>query len=119
MLGHPPRTCGLCDSPTTTGLWCSLNCEGTHFINHDWKAARETALDRDDRACVRCGVTELDAKLEVNHRQPRRGQGYRWGCHNHLDNLETLCHDCHVRETRLQRRGLPSWREIDLLEAPW
>lgn len=42
-------------------------------------------------------------KLEVNHVIPVRGQRARHGsCLNHLDNLETLCHDCHVPETRLQ-----------------
>lgn len=46
--------------------------------------------------------------LEVNHIDPRVGRGYLWGCHNHLANLETLCHGCHVVETKrqaAQRRG--------------
>jgi len=43
--------------------------------------------------------------LEVNHIEPRNGQGYGWGCHNHLSNLETLCHDCHVLVTREQKRA--------------
>lgn len=46
--------------------------------------------------------------LEVNHIDPRVGRGYLWGCHNHLTNLETLCHGCHVVETNrqaAQRRG--------------
>lgn len=47
--------------------------------------------------------------LEVNHIEPRCGGGYHWGCWNHQDNLETLCHGCHVIETNrqaLERRGL-------------
>ncbi|OHU57105.1 hypothetical protein BKG82_13020 [Mycobacteroides chelonae] len=46
--------------------------------------------------------------LEVNHIEPRMGRGYGFGCHNHLTNLETLCHRCHVAETNRQyaeRRG--------------
>lgn len=43
--------------------------------------------------------------LEVNHIAPRRGKGYGSGCWNHLDNLETLCHQCHVDVTTAQRRG--------------
>jgi 5-methylcytosine-specific restriction endonuclease McrA len=44
------------------------------------------------------------AALEVNHIEPRRGAGYQGGCHHHLSNLETLCHDCHVAVTGAQRR---------------
>ena len=44
-------------------------------------------------------------KLEVNHIELRDGAGYASGCWNHLENLETLCHDCHVVVTNEQRRG--------------
>lgn len=43
-------------------------------------------------------------KLEVNHKIPRKGAGYTNGCWHHLDDLETLCHDCHVKETTAQLR---------------
>lgn len=56
--------------------------------------------------------------LEVNHIAPRVGRGYGFGCHNHLANLETLCHGCHVDETNrqaAQRRGdLPRVQQPDL-----
>ncbi|MEE3066611.1 MAG: HNH endonuclease [Actinomycetota bacterium] len=60
--------------------------------------------------------------LEVNHITPRNGGGYGWGCHNHLNNLETLCHGCHVAETNRQaaERRVPSAQlqlEIDNQEA--
>lgn len=45
-------------------------------------------------------------RLEVNHVTPRRGGGYHAGCWNHLDGLETLCHDCHVIETKRQQAHL-------------
>ena len=41
---------------------------------------------------------------EVNHIVPRVGAGYGNGCHNHQDNLETLCHACHVTTTTQQGR---------------
>jgi 5-methylcytosine-specific restriction endonuclease McrA len=47
-------------------------------------------------------------QLEVNHIEPRNGGGYAAGCHNHLDNLETLCHPCHVKVTNEQRSARPS-----------
>lgn len=46
----------------------------------------------------------LDVRLEVNHIDPRRGGGYGPGCWNHLDNLETLCHRCHLDVTAEQLR---------------
>lgn len=43
--------------------------------------------------------------LEVNHIEPRRGEGYTTGCHNHPDNLQTLCRACHGKVTGAQRRA--------------
>jgi len=45
----------------------------------------------------------LPISPEVNHIDPRVGEGYGFGCWNHQDNLETLCHSCHVKVTKLQR----------------
>lgn len=47
-------------------------------------------------------VTSWEPWLEVNHIEPRVGRGYNSGCHHHLTNLETLCHHCHVAETKRQ-----------------
>jgi len=41
-------------------------------------------------------------QLEVNHRTPVLGRHGTFGCHHHLDGLETLCHPCHLRETAEQ-----------------
>jgi 5-methylcytosine-specific restriction endonuclease McrA len=112
--------------------WCSSNWWRTFAEQHDWAEARAAALKR-DRGCVRCGAMPFDepephlrdftrerwkdylpahkawvqrralAQLEVNHIVPRVGKGYGRGCHNHLDNLETLCHRCHVKVTNVQR----------------
>ncbi|MCU1352007.1 MAG: 67, gp67 [Acidimicrobiales bacterium] len=46
---------------------------------------------------------EQACQLEVNHLVPRLGRGYQAGCHHHLDNLETLCHRCHVAVTTQQQ----------------
>lgn len=55
-------------------------------------------------------------RLEVNHIVPRNGRGYGRGCWNHLDNLETLCHPCHVGVTASQRRARSNSPAIS--EAP-
>lgn len=67
--------------------------------------AREAARKRDGRRCVRCGS---GIGIEVNHIEPRNGQGYGNGCHHHQDNLETLCKVHHrevTNEQRLVRAG--------------
>lgn len=56
--------------------------------------------------------------MEVNHIAPRNGGGYGTGCHNHLSNLETLCHLCHVQVTKNQRiefkKGVDRQMELSL-----
>lgn len=82
--------------------------------NHDWRSARYAVLKRDGHACVVCGEHRDGEKarayekrtrksyLEVNHIVPVNGKRKGWDCQNHLDNLETLCHTCHLAVTRQQ-----------------
>lgn len=102
---------GFCDLascakplPRRRRRWCSDACANAYtdaiYGQHDWNLARHKAYLRDQK-CVTCGSTE---KLEVNHIVPRNGAGYGRGCHHHLENLETLCHSCHVKVTNEQRR---------------
>jgi 5-methylcytosine-specific restriction endonuclease McrA len=99
-----PGVCDRCGAELTgrRRRWCSKACENEWAAEHYWNAARNAAKRRDGQRCVRegCGLTHT---LEVNHIVPREGQGYGWGCHNHLSNLETLCHDHHVAVTNGQR----------------
>ena len=41
-------------------------------------------------------------RLEVNHRDPVLGRHGEFGCHHHLDGLETVCHPCHLDITAEQ-----------------
>ncbi|MGX5770816.1 HNH endonuclease [Microbacterium trichothecenolyticum] len=95
---------GVCDAcgKDLTGRqqrWCSRACSFAEWDDHDWNSARKAARKRDGEKCVTCGSRQ---SLEVNHIEPRVGKGYGWGCWNHQDNLETLCHDCHVKVTKAQ-----------------
>ncbi|MCW2920597.1 MAG: hypothetical protein JWL76_471 [Thermoleophilia bacterium] len=100
---HVVGECPWCGRPLPAGRrrWCSDSCRADFVDNHFWGHARERALKRDDRTCQHCG--KQAPKLEVNHIEPRRGQGYRAGCHHHVDLLETLCRTCHVAVTHSQR----------------
>ena len=85
--------------------WCGALCVAAFRKNHLWTYARKAAIRRDG-GCVRCGSHN---GLEVNHKVPLAsissfdGNRGKASCVNHLDGLETLCHDHHVEETRRQR----------------
>lgn len=98
---NAPGVCDHCGKALTgrQQRWCSRECSFVEWPEHDWNSARKAAKKRDGNRCVQCGSS---ASLEVNHIEPRVGQGYGWGCWNHQDNLETLCHPCHVEVTKAQ-----------------
>lgn len=83
--------------------WCSQDCYDRDFEQHEWGLARRLALARDGWKCVQCGAPAPSRSVEVNHIEPRNGGGYLVGCHNHVDGLETLCHEHHVVVTNAQR----------------
>lgn len=55
-----------------------------------WKAIRERALMRDEYKCRLCGSSE---HLHVHH---ARG-AHRFHEENHMEDIITLCEDCHSR----------------------
>lgn len=60
-----------------------------------WKRLKTLAKRRDLHRCVMCGSPD---KLEVDHIEPRSLGGA-----NTLDNLQTLCSDCHLAKTTRER----------------
>jgi RNA-directed DNA polymerase len=52
-----------------------------------WAARRREVLERDGYRCVHCGRSD---HLHVHHQQPRRQGGS-----DQMDNLQTLCDECH------------------------
>ncbi len=124
----PPRVEGrcVCGAPLPAGKdgvvsprrrWCGKTCADTATLRHFWSQARTAALTRNRRAggwCDHCGVPDPgkrpDGKryryrshFEVNHIVPLVGAYRGWSCLNHPDNLEVLCHACHVYVTNQQR----------------
>lgn len=60
-------------------------------MNVEWEDQRYTALERDNITCQSCGIG--DCRLHVHHKVPRSAGGS-----DELDNLVTLCPDCHAEE---------------------
>ena len=100
--------------------WCGSKCRMVWEKNHVWKIARERALYRDKRCCVKCGATDTawdgKTKLEVNHIIPLVGRGYSSSCFHHLDNLETVCKGCHVTITKAQRAERKAQAEAEQVD---
>ena len=58
-----------------------------------WEEVRRQAFDRDGWRCRACGMA---GALEADHIKPLRAGGDAYG----LDNLQTLCRDCHRAKSR-------------------
>ncbi len=99
---------------TTVGYWFSvpdalaqaLARRGLLKLPNDygpnWAEQRKAARARDEYACVRCAKPEpADRQHDVHHKRPFRLFGYFVGDNDHylkanaLENLVTVCPDCH------------------------
>jgi hypothetical protein len=58
-----------------------------NYYGKDWIIQRTSCLQRDNYMCQSCSSKE---KLEVHHWEP-----YRFSYNNSLENLVTLCRECH------------------------
>ena len=80
--------------------YCSDNCMLEFYNSHptsiSWNDVRKRALERDQNTCVKCGK----AAEEVDHVK----EIWEGGPEFDLDNLQSLCHDCHVAKTNESRR---------------
>jgi hypothetical protein len=59
----------------------------------DWESRRRAVLHRSEYECENCGVSADDDMLHVDHIKPiSKGGGHE------LNNLQTLCADCHAEK---------------------
>lgn len=108
------RQCGNDIRPSRA--YCSVECSNEFERNHFWGTAAAHAIwrarsDGHGRpTCARCGKTcgvfnWRQREAEVNHKVPVNGNRPHFGCCHHQENLEVLCHSCHVAVTKEQRRA--------------
>lgn len=60
-----------------------------------WTRQKRLARERDGNACVKCGVSGTERKLNVHHVKRAKDTGGVWD--NSLANLRTLCCSCHAK----------------------
>lgn len=101
------RNCGRIPSGRKQ-FYCSDDCRLEFERDHFWGTARDMAMRDAIREgdplriswCTRsCGRWAT----EVNHITPLNGLRPHFGCCHHRDNLEALCHSCHLQTTAEQR----------------
>lgn len=113
-----PGHCNWCNTliPTTgrRKVWCRDQCRRLWERNHIWRRARIFARKRAGYRCTVVACTAERGDIEINHIDPRNGQGYGPGCHHHQDptpdvvtgeprgGLEGLCHEHHRLITTAQ-----------------
>lgn len=103
---------------STTGYWLALE-ESTiaalreaglwrndpNDYGPDWPRRREMVRAHDNYRCQACGRPETDRQHDVHHKLPFRLFASPAQA-NALENLVTLCHDCHMRaETAVRVRS--------------
>ena len=106
--GPFPSSARLCDwcatpLPPRRRRWCSDKCGKDAADNHWYRQGRVRALRRDRFTCQGCG--KRGAGMQTNHIVPCLGKHSIVGCEHHIDNLETLCVECHKDETKRQRKA--------------
>lgn len=77
-----------------------------NYYGPNWKRQRQAARERDGHICQECGKTreENGKELDVHHIIPFRKFKYKAGENdnylqaNQLDNLTTLCTNCHSKD---------------------
>lgn len=95
-----------CSQPLTgrRRKWATTSCSDSAYtefaiIKGDGRVIRQELFARDEGYCVHCGV--LDHKWEADHILPVHLGGGASG----LDNLRTLCPDCHHTVSADQMRS--------------
>lgn len=91
----------------TTGYWFTINDETIEFLRThqlwsndsnyygpQWTAIRQLVRERDQFTCQMCGALEVDRTHHVHHKIPLRSFT-SLELANSLDNLITLCPNCH------------------------
>ncbi|TLM98582.1 DUF1998 domain-containing protein, partial [bacterium] len=116
----------------TTGYWFTLDDQAidflhthqlwtndTNYYGPNWNAIRQIVRQRDQFTCQMCGALEVDRSHHVHHKIPLRSFT-SLELANSLDNLITLCPNCHRKAELVvkMRSGLSGVRYLLSQLAP-
>lgn len=79
-----------------------------YMVSPAWREKRAQRLEIDGRRCRTCGATADDYPLQVHHRT------YARLGHEELDDLITLCSQCHEAITNVMRARRYADRHIEV-----
>jgi len=124
--GQKPGHCAQCGNPLPKArkIWCSEKCYGIAYdasIIYDWQKTRDEVLKRDDLTCQKCGRRGLSASRDFTHPALRAEVDHIVPIADDADpakqfdreNLQTLCHNCHVKVTQERRLEKAAPAEVE------
>ncbi|MQW21990.1 MULTISPECIES: HNH endonuclease [unclassified Lactococcus] len=79
--------------------------ESGFYSSKKWLSLRNAIRERDMMTCQKCGDYQAE-RYEVDHITELNWQNVDdWEVAYNPDNLQLLCHECHVRKTREYRKN--------------
>lgn len=102
--------CGVCGAPVgERSQFCGDECLSVFVVNHNWDPAKTAVEQLGLTSCAVCGRCQepddedsgvhVSLDLQVRHAHSDNAS-LRRGCHQHLNNLETVCRRCRLIEQR-------------------
>lgn len=84
--------------------WAGRGEHHNRWTGGCWAYWRKKALERDDYTCQHCDLRDEEI-IQVDHIQPLKGVSrHTIGDHNNLENLISLCPNCHARKSNKEKR---------------
>ena len=109
------KHCIICgkDLPKFKRKYCSWECKEKWFNKiapaRYWSDLRWRIFKRDNFTCQKCKTKfETDEKLEADHIMPVAMGGDMWD----MNNIQTLCDECHVEKTRDDLQRIEDFKNI-------
>lgn len=107
------KACPVCftrfGSYSKEARFCSIKCRAVEIVGErhprwtggNWLNIRKIVLLNQDFTCQSCGLRDTEI-MQVNHKLPKSRYPE---LARDIENLETLCPNCHARKTLISKRN--------------